>query len=325
MFLPRPVFHINYYGNLDKDDAWLRPHTSFRNDDRLNSLELNANDGKRISPEGLSISENRKRKNKKPKKRNGQLLQDQFILRQPKPQTLPVFGTDREGNFTAKEKINKNQTHSLIDAYKQSNMSSQPMSWTEIEFTSDNSPQNITTQICFADTKPMTSCDPKPQFYFGESGCKSKDRCIVKESIPAPKNGTFKYPIKARPIQQHIKSTDKTKDPMDDRRIKQNTSTRSTKDPIDDGRIQQNRISITKDPINARRIQQCEQAKLMARYASDKTGISLTDIYTGRISFTDKSRVTTETTDLGVDQATDNHDCKDSVVCTTQPSAIPRW
>lgn len=93
-----------------------------------------------------------------------------------------------------------------------------------------------------------------------------------------------------------------------------------------EARVPAHRVSVTRDPVNAQRIQQCEQAKLMARYASDKTGISLTDIYTGRISVTEKPKVKPEVyEEKDTWQPTANTREKNETVCFTQPVANPEW
>ncbi|XP_061179475.1 uncharacterized protein LOC133188112 [Saccostrea echinata] len=286
MFLPRPLFHINYYGNLDRNGTWLHPNTSYRPENIMNIFENNTGEVKQKNTDALNAPRNRKRKEKKKQKneilssQDTHLLNNQFILRQPQP--VLKIEKKEEKCSTKDDKIDRNRSQSLIDAYKQSsfqpndpftlhNTSLQDICRTASGFPPKLSPPKVSAPVF------KTKCEPQQRFKESESDG-GKDICKIE-------------------IIKH-----------------------------DDILVPKNRISITKDPINAKRIQLCEQAKLRALHASDRTGIPLADIYTGRISFTDKKTEITGEMEEDVSQVTAiENDTMESNVCNTQPVAIPIW
>ncbi|XP_062566477.1 uncharacterized protein LOC134228800 [Saccostrea cucullata] len=279
MFLPRPLFHVNYYGNLDRNSTWLRPNTSYRPENIMNILDINT-EVIRKHTHSVDVQRNRKRKEKKKQKKESVTSQDtpvfndQFILRPPQSVEKKT-----EKCSTKDEKIDKSRSQSLIDAYKQSsyqpfalsNSSLHDTCWTGSDFPTKLSSPKHSDSVYKTECKPQQgSEESNPQR--GKEICKIET--IKHNDILAPRN----------------------------------------------------RISITKDPINAKRIQQCEQAKLRALHASDRTGIPLADIYTGRISFIDKKKEVTLNMEEDVSQRTSTEiGAVERNVCNTQPAAIPIW
>lgn len=299
MFLPRPQFHVNYYGGLNRDGAWLNynkvigycetnvhDHVNFGADNNV------GNNDQRCVP--VTQNKKGKKKNKKAKTNydipvvNGQFEGDQFYISKPQGQSAHPPRTEKivdECLNSPRLAINKNRNRSLIDAYKPSETSRNEL----IKELQDH--LNIGLNSGSKNAVTVTS----------EYKSNENEEHQMEKGKICPQNNQ-KQP-------QHLE--------QDNHTVGVDSS---------EARVPSHRVSVTRDPVNAQRIQQCEQAKLMARYASDKTGISLTDIYTGRISFTEKPKVKPEVIEeKDTWQPIANTQEKNETVCFTQPVANPEW
>lgn len=291
MFLPRPQFHVDYYGGLDRDGAWLNYNkvigyceTNIRGHVNLGADNTVRNNDQSCVP--VTQNKKGKKKSKKAKKNNpevnGQFEGDQCYFSKPQDQSahLPRMEKMAEECLNSPRlAINKNRNRSLIDAYKPSETSRNEL----INELQDhlNIGLNSKSKIGVTVTSKYKSNE-------------NEDHQMVKGKV-SPHNN-LRQP-------QHLEQDNHTNG-----------------DNLSKIRVLANRVSVTRDPVNAQRIQQCEQAKLMARYASDKTGISLTDIYTGRISFTEKPKGNPEVIEeKDTWQSIANTREKNETVCFTQP------
>lgn len=301
MFLPRPQFHVNYYGGLDNslNGAWLnynkvigncetniREHVNFGADNTVGNNDQSC----------VSATQNKnkieKKKTKKAKKNNlevnGQFEGDQIYFSKPQDHSAHLPRREKmleECLNSPRLSINKNRNRSLIDAYKPPETSRNEL----IKELQDhlNIGLNSNSKIGVTVTSKYKSSE-------------NEEHQMVKGKV-SPHNNLKQS--------QHLEQDNHTKGGN-----------------LSKIRVLANRVSVTRDPVNAQRIQQCEQAKLMARYASDKTGISLTDIYTGRISFTEKPKVKPEVIEeKDTWQSIGNTREKNETVCFTQPVANPEW
>ena len=248
MFLPRPLFHINYYDHLNKNGVWenhrnLHDATQTPNLTSVIGANLPQNNIQSLTPD------KHRRKGQKKHKSSptilNQCVKKQLILCKPENQSCDLEEPEknRRNYQTSSKIINKDRPQSLIDAYKSS--------------------VNVMTDLATTgDLYAQSDVNNRSAVYLKQQE--------VQEAVQKAEAGTTG--------QKRVKE-------QDGEIYKQMKGAY-----LEKSMSPQHRVSIARDPVNAQRIQQCEQAKLVARYASDKTGISLTDIYTGRISFTEKAK-----------------------------------
>lgn len=303
MFLPRPLFHINYYDHLNKNGVW-ENHRNLH--DATQTPNLTSVIGANLPQNNIQslIPEKHRRKGQKKHKSSptilNQCVNNQLILCKPENQSCDLEEPEknRRNYQTSSKIINKDRPQSLIDAYKSS--------------------VNVMTDLATTgDLYAQSDVNKRSAVYLKQQE--------VQEAVQKAEAGTTG--------QKRVKE-------QDGEIYKQMKGAY-----LEKSMSPQHRVSIARDPVNAQRIQQCEQAKLVARYASDKTGISLTDIYTGRISFTEKAKERDDQrndalghfpanlsskprkNETGLCHMTEDNAFHDrgGLVCTIQPAANDVW